>query len=199
MAAPLRILIADDEPLNVLALQSQLEALGHQVVAAAHDGGEAVAMAEQVGPELAILDIRMPDLSGIEAAARIFETSPIPIILVSAYSDPDAVLQAARTPVYQYLVKPVELEDLGPAISVAVTRFSEWIRLRREAGMLEQKLEDRRLIEQAKGILMEVRGLPERDAYRMLQKESQNTNRPMAEVARNVITAHELLAERTRP
>jgi AmiR/NasT family two-component response regulator len=109
------------------------------------------------------------------------------------------VLQAARTPVYQYLVKPVELEDLGPAISVAVTRFSEWIRLRREAGMLEQKLEDRRLIEQAKGILMEVRGLPERDAYRMLQKESQNTNRPMAEVARNVITAHELLAERTRP
>jgi two-component system, response regulator PdtaR len=198
MAAPLKVLVADDEPLNVLALQSQLEALGHEVVGAAHDGDEAIAMAQETGAELAILDIRMPHVSGIEAASRIFQARPIPIILVSAYSDPDAVEQAARTPVYQYLVKPVELEDLGPAISVAVTRFAEWHRLRREAGVLERKLEDRRLIEQAKGILMTVRGLPEAEAYRLLQKESQNTNRPMAEVARNVITAHELLEDRPR-
>jgi two-component system, response regulator PdtaR len=196
MAQTLRILIAEDDSLNAMALRAQLEALGHDVVAVAPDGEDAVRLASETTPDLAILDIRMPRLSGLDAAARIFADRPLPIVLLTGYSDPDAVAQAARLPVYVYLVKPVDGTDLAPAIGVAVQRFADWQRLDREVSELERKLADRKLVERAKGVLMDARGLSEREAYRLLQKESQNRNQPMAEVARTILMADPVLRKR---
>lgn len=198
MAKELRILIAEDDPLNAMALRSQLEAMGHRVIATAHDGEEAVELAAQEQPDLAILDIRMPRLSGLDAAERIFAARPLPLLLLTGYSDPDAVERAARLPVYVYLVKPVSTEDLGPAIAVAARRFEEWQQLTDEAASLEQRIAERKLIERAKGVLMEARGLTEREAYRVLQKESQNRNQPMVEIARTILAADPVLREPPR-
>lgn len=195
MAVPLRILVAEDEALNAVALKSQLEKLGHEVVGPAGTGLEAVELTRSAAVDLAILDIRMPELSGLEAAQEIFELKPIPIILLTGYSDPEYVSGATLAPVFHYLVKPASLEDLAPAISVAWQRFQEWKGYRDEAAELERKIEGRKLIERAKGVLMEVRGLSEREAYRLLQKESQNRNQPMVEIARTVLMADALLRE----
>jgi response regulator NasT len=195
MAPPLRILLAEDEPLNALTLSSQLESLGHHVVGPAADGLEAVQLAADHPVDLAILDIRMPRLSGLDAAAETFRIRPIPIILLTGYSDPELVDRAAHLPVYHYLVKPVLAEDLGPAIAVACARFDEWRRFNAETDRLRQKLEDRKIIDQAKGVLMEARRVSEHEAYRLLQIESQNRNQPMVEIARTVLAADSLLRD----
>ncbi|HEX7050620.1 MAG TPA: response regulator [Longimicrobiales bacterium] len=197
MATPLRILLAEDEALNALALRSQLEALGHQVIGPARNGREAVELAHAEPVDLAILDIRMPELSGLEAASQIVDRRPTPIILLTGYSEPEYVAQATFAPIFHYLVKPVSLEDLMPAIAVARTRFDEWKRFRCEAQALERRLEDRKLVERAKAAIMEARGLPEHRAYRLLQKESQNRNQPMVEVARTILMAEALLRDPT--
>ncbi len=197
MATSLRILVAEDEPLSAMALQAQLEALGHVVIGPAHNGREAVEMARTNPADLAILDVRMPGLSGLEAAHEIARFTELPVILLSGYSDPDMIEEATRAPVFHYLVKPVSMADLGPAIAVAMTRFNEWKEFRGEAEELEHKLEDRKLIEQAKGVIMEARGLPEAEAYRVLQKESQNSNQPMVEIARSIVMSASLLRDQT--
>lgn len=193
MATSLRILVAEDEPLSAMALQAQLEALGHVVLGPAHNGREAVELARGNNVDLAILDVRMPALSGLEAAQEIAGFSIVPVILLSGYSDPDMIDEATRVPVFHYLVKPVSMADLAPAIAVAMSRFHEWQELRGAAVQLEQKLEDRKLIEKAKGVLMEARGVPEAEAYRILQKESQNGNQPMVEIARSILMTDMLL------
>jgi response regulator NasT len=195
MATSLRILVAEDEPLSAMALQAQLEALGHAVIGPAHNGREAVELARANPAELAILDVRMPGLSGLEAAQEIATFKELPVILLSGYSDPQMIDDATRAPVFHYLVKPVSMADLGPAIAVAMTRFHEWQAFRGEAEQLEHKLEDRKIIEQAKGLLMSARGLPEADAYKLLQKESQNRNQPMVEIARSILMAESLLRD----
>ncbi len=193
MPDSLRVLIADDEALHNLALTSHLEALGHEVIATAKNGREAVAMARDNQPDLAILDIRMPVLTGPEAAHQIAADRPIPIIILSAYSDHRTVDQASRAPIFHYLVKPVDPDDLGPAIAVARARFTEWYRARRDRDALQEKLEERKLIERAKGLLMENRGMTERDAYRFLQKTSQERNTPMVDLARKIVLAASLM------
>ncbi len=195
MATSLRILVAEDEPLSAMALQAQLEALGHAVVGPAHNGRDAVELARNTPVDLAILDVRMPGLSGLDAAQEIATIREVPVILLSGYSDPDMIEQATRAPVFHYLVKPVSMADLGPAIAVAMTRFHEWQEYRGEAAELEQKIADRKLVEQAQGLLMEARGLSEADAYKLLQKESQNRNQPMVEIARSILMADSLLRE----
>lgn len=193
MAESLRILIADDEALHNLALTSQLETLGHQVVATATNGREAVELAREVKPDLAFLDIRMPIMTGPEAAHQIAAERPIPIIILSAYSDSRTVEEATRSPVFHYLVKPVDPDDLGPAIAVARARFEDWIEAKRQRDQLEVKLEERKIIERAKGLLMDTRGLSEREAYRFLQKTSQDKNTPMVELAKKILLAAPLL------
>ncbi len=195
MATSLRILVAEDEPLSAMALQAQLEALGHAVVGPAHNGRDAVELARGNPIDLAILDVRMPVLSGLDAAQELAALQDVPVILLSGYSDPDMIEEATRAPVFHYLVKPVSMADLGPAIAVAMHRFQEWKEFRGEAAELEQKIADRKLVEQAKGLLMEARGLSEGDAYKMLQKESQNRNAPMVEIARSILMADSLLRE----
>ncbi len=197
MATSLRILVAEDEPLSAMALQAQLEALGHLVIGPAHNGREAVELARATPADLAILDVRMPALSGLEAAHEIARFAELPVILLSGYSDPELIEEATRAPVFHYLVKPVSMADLGPAIAVAMTRFKEWQAFRGEAEQLEHKLEDRKLIEQAKGVIMEARGLPEAEAYHVLQKESQNRNQPMVEIARSIVLSASLLRDQS--
>jgi len=193
MSDSLRVLIADDEALHNLALTSQLETLGHHVVATATSGREAVELARETQPDLAFLDIRMPTLTGPEAALEIAADRPIPMIILSAYSDARTVDQAIRSPVFHYLVKPVDPDDLAPAIAVARARFGEWLEARRARDELEIRLEERKIIERAKGLLMESRGLNEREAYRFLQKTSQDKNTPMVELARKILLAAPLL------
>ncbi|MBI4545019.1 MAG: response regulator [Gemmatimonadetes bacterium] len=193
MATQLRILVAEDEPLNALALQAQLEALGHEVVGPARNGREAIELARTHSLELAILDIRMPEVSGLEAAREIFRITPIPILLLTGYSDPDFIAQATRSPVFHYLVKPVSLADLAPAISVARNRFQEWLHFTDEAAQIEREIRERKVIEQAKGILIQARGLSEEEALALLNREAENRGLPMAEIARTIVAAHSLL------
>jgi two-component system, response regulator PdtaR len=193
MAESLRFLIADDEALHNLALTSQLEALGHQVVATASNGQEAVELAREKRPDMAILDIRMPVMKGPDAARKIHEGTPIPIIILSAYSDTRTVEEATRSPIFHYLVKPVDPDDLAPAIAVAKARFGEWQQARQEKNFLETKLEERKILERAKGILMESRQMSEQEAYRFLQKTSQDKNTPMIDLAKKILLAAPLL------
>lgn len=196
MADPLRVLIADDEALHNLALTSQIETLGHQVVAAASNGEEAVEMARKHKPDLAFLDIRMPGMTGPEAAQAIARERPIPMIILSAYSDERTVQDAIRAPIFHYLVKPVDPDDLAPAIAVARARFTDWAQTRSQRDELKLKLEERKLIERAKGLIMQTRGLTEPEAYRFLQKASQDKNTPMVDLARKILLAAPLLQQR---
>lgn len=190
---PLRILIADDESIRLLSLRAQLTALGHQVVAEATTGAEAVALAQQTQPDLAILDIKMPVMDGIEAAEQITQMRPIPIILLTAYSESQLVERAARANISAYLMKPVAEEDLLPAITLALARFREFQALRREVADLREALEARKVIERAKGILMRRLNLTEEEAFRRLQRQSQDTNRKLAEVAQAIVLADQML------
>lgn len=195
MAESLRVLIADDEALHNLALSSQLKSLGHEVVAAAKDGEEAVEKARETKPDIAFLDIRMPNMAGPDAARKIFEERPIPVVILSAYSDERTVQEAASAPIFHYLVKPVDSSDLAPAIAVALSRFAEWERTRSERDTLQQKLDERKVIERAKGLLMKSRGLSESEAYRFLQRASQDKNTPMVDLARKIVLAAPLLQD----
>jgi AmiR/NasT family two-component response regulator len=190
---PLRILIADDESIRMMSLRKQLAALGHRVVAEASNGAEAVALAAATQPDLAILDIKMPVVDGIEAAQQITRARPIPIILLTAYNEAELVERAAQANISAYLMKPVAEEDLLPAITLALIRFRQFEALRREVSDLREALEARKIIERAKGILVRRLDLTEEEAFRRLQKQSQDSNRKLAEVAEAIVMADRLL------
>ncbi len=190
MSERLRILIADDEAIRLMTLRTQLRSLGFEVVAEATDGEEAVRLAQEREPDLAILDIKMPGLDGISAAQQILQHRPIPIVLLTAYSEVELVERALETGVFAYLVKPVTEEDLLPAILLARKRFEEFRLLQGEVQDLREALEARKLIERAKGILMKRLGISEQEAFRRMQVQSQKENRKLVEIARAIITAH---------
>lgn len=192
MTGSLRTLIADDEGLRLMSLKAQLEALGHQVIAQATTGEEAVEKARAFRPDVAILDIKMPGMDGIDAAAAITADRPLPIILLTAYSQPDLAERAVAAGVSAYLVKPVSQEDLLPTIALAVSRFQEFQALRQEVKELKEALETRKLVERAKGILMQRLSLTEAEAFRRMQVRSQNENKKLREIAQAIITADAL-------
>lgn len=189
----LRILIADDEAIRVMTLRTQLRALGFEVVAEATNGQEAVDLADRHQPDLAILDIKMPGLDGIAAAREITARRPVPVILLTAYSEPELVERATEAGVFAYLVKPVSEEDLLPTILLARARFEEFRLLRREVEDLREALEARKIIERAKGILMKRLGISEVEAFRRMQVQSQKENKKLVEIARAIVTAHGVL------
>lgn len=189
----LRILIADDEAIRVMTLRTQLRALGFDVVAEATNGREAVELAERHQPDLAILDIKMPELDGIAAAREITARGPIPVILLTAYSEPELVERATEAGVFAYLVKPVSEEDLLPTILLARARFEEFRLLQKEVADLREALEARKVIERAKGILMKRLGISEAEAFRRMQVQSQKENKKLVEIARAIVTAHGVL------
>jgi two-component system, response regulator PdtaR len=182
-----RILIAEDETIIRLDLRSLLEDAGHEVCAEARDGVEAVELAQEHRPELAILDVKMPRLDGIEAARRILEEHPIPIVMLTAYGQDELVSRAVEAGVFGYLVKPFREADLLPAIATARARHEELAELREEADSLAEALAARKAIERAKGILMERDGLSEEDAFKRLRKASQVSGKPLKVVAEALI------------
>lgn len=164
-----------------------LERAGFEVVAEARDGREAVALAAEHRPDLAVMDVKMPELDGIEAARQMLEQRPIPIVMLTAFSEAALVGRAVDAGVFGYLVKPFRESDLLPAIETARARHAELQALRDEAGSLRDALEARKLIERAKGLLMEKDGLSEAEAFARLRGASQRTGRPLREVAEAIL------------
>jgi response regulator NasT len=191
MSRALRIVIADDEPDMRDYFQHVLPRLGHTVVAAAQDGRELVKLCRTTEPDLAITDIKMPELDGIDAAVQIYQDRPIPVILVSAYQDGSLIERAEMDHVMAYLVKPIKQGDLAPSITIAVRRFEQFMTLRRETADLRQALADRKVIEKAKGILMKKGNFDEPEAFRRLQKLASDKNRKLIEIASVILTAEE--------
>lgn len=186
----LRIVIADDEPIILLDLRQMLEELGISVVGEASDGRQAVEKVRQLKPDLAILDVKMPEMDGIEAARLLHEERLAPVILLTAYSDNELIQRAKQAGVYGYLVKPFKQADLMPAIEVALARYQEARELEQQVDDLKETLETRKIIERAKGILMDTYGLREQEAYRRIQVQSMNTRKSMREIAEAIIIAH---------
>jgi Response regulator with putative antiterminator output domain len=187
----MRLLIAEDETIIRLDLRELLERAGFEVCAEARDGLEAVELARKEQPDLAILDVKMPRLDGIEAAKRILAERPIPIVILTAYGQQELIARAVDAGVYGYLVKPFRESDLLPAIETARARHAELMALREEADSLAEALAVRKLVERAKGLLMEKEKLSERDAYARLRKASQLSGKPISVVAEALIATFE--------
>lgn len=181
----MRILIADDESIIRMGLKSMLQQLGHDVWTAVN-GREAIQMASRHEPDLAILDIKMPYTDGLQAARSISQARPIPILLLTAFSEADLVEKATDLPIHGYLIKPIKPEELAAAIAVAYKRFEENRALTQYSKRLEEDLETRKLVEQAKGKLMET-GLSEEKAYRALQLHARNTRQTLRQAAEAVL------------
>lgn len=188
-SAPLRILVAEDETIIRLDLCELLRRSGFDVCAEARDGIEAVELARSERPDIAVLDVKMPKLDGIEAARRILDERPIPIVMLTAYNQQELVSRAVEAGVFGYLVKPFRESDLLPAIETARARHDELATLREEVESLAEALAARKAIERAKGLLMEKEGLSERDAFARLRRASQVSGRPLRVVAEALIAA----------
>ena len=183
----MRILIAEDETIIRLDLRELLERAGFEVCAEARDGAEAVELARAEQPDLAVLDVKMPQLDGIEAARRILDERPIPIVMLTAYGQQELVSRAIEAGVFGYLVKPFRETDLLPAIQTARARYDELSALREEAESLSEALAARKSIERAKGLLMEKEKLTEQEAFARLRRASQVSGRPLKVVADAII------------
>jgi len=182
-----KVLIAEDETLIRLDLRGMLESAGLGVCAEARDGVEAVELAETAEPDIAVLDVKMPRLDGIEAARRILDERPMPIVIVSAFTEQSLVRRAAEAGVYGYLAKPFREEDLLPAIATARARFDQLAAVREQVDSLAEALAARKAIERAKGLLMDAQGLSEQDAFARLRRASQSSGRPMRVIAEAII------------
>ena len=183
----MKILIAEDETLIRLDLRGILERAGFEVCAEARDGLEAVDLARETRPDLAILDVKMPRLDGIDAARQILDERPIPIVVLTAYGQDELVARAVEAGVFGYLVKPFREADLLPAIRAARARHAELAELREEAASLVEALATRKVVERAKGLLMEREGLTEQEAFERLRRASQVSGRPLKVVAEALI------------
>jgi response regulator NasT len=191
MSRSLRIAVADDEPIMCEYLEESLPLLGHEVVATARTGRELVDLCRQTNPDLVITDIKMPDLDGIEAAIAIGQIKPVPVILVSAYHDAELINRAGTGHVQAYLVKPINQADLEATIGIAMQRFEQFQELLKEADDLRQALEDRKVIERAKGLFMEKTSLSEPAAFKRMQKMASAKNVKLVEFAQMILTAEE--------
>ncbi len=186
-----RIIVADDESIVRADLKEMLTGLGYLVVGEAGDGQSALSMARELKPDVVLMDIKMPNMDGIEAAKILTEEQVAPVVLLTAYGQKELVDRAKDAGVVGYLVKPFRETDLMPAIEVALSRFSEFKAVHQEVEDLQNALETRKLVERAKGILMDAQEMDESEAFRKIQKMSMNTRKPMKEVAEAIILAHE--------
>jgi response regulator NasT len=191
----LRIAVADDEPDVRDYFCTFLPALGHHVVGVARTGRELVQQCRDAKPDLVIADIKMPDMDGIEAAAEVCRDRPMPVILVTAYQEPELLDRAGADYVLGYLVKPIKQADLGPAITLAVRRFEQIRSLAKETADLRQALEDRKTVERAKGVVMKRLGVNEPEAYRRINHVSRNKNWKLIDMARHIIRSEEVFQE----
>jgi len=186
-----RVIVADDESIVRMDLREMLESLGYLVVGEVGDGESAVHLSRELKPSIVIMDIKMPGMDGIEAARILTEERIAPVLLLTAYSQQDLVDRAKDAGVMAYIVKPFQESDLAPAIEVALRRWSEFRALEREVEDLKEALETRKLVDRAKGILMDTQGLSEADAFRRIQKTSMDQRKPMKDVAEAIVLANE--------
>ena len=189
---PTRIIIADDEPIQRMDLKDVLTKQGYLVVGEAGDGASAVNLAREIRPDLLIMDIRMPDMDGITAAETLTQEKIAPVLLLTAFGDQQLVERAKEAGVVNYIVKPLRESQVAPAIEVTLARYNEFRTLEKETSSLAEKLETRKVVERAKGLLMEKQGLSEAEAFRKIQRASMNTRKSMREVAEAILLANEM-------
>jgi AmiR/NasT family two-component response regulator len=182
-----RVLIAEDEAIIRLDLKEMLEEEGFEVVGEASDGEAAIRLARERKPDLVIMDIKMPGLDGLSAAERIVSEALAAVLILTAFSQRDLVQRAAQAGAIGYLVKPFQKSDLVPAIEVALARHAELVAVKRESEDLSQQLETRKLVDRAKGKLMDEHGMSEAEAFRHIQKTAMNERRSMRAVAQGVL------------
>jgi response regulator NasT len=187
MAEGLKVLIADDEPIARLDLREMLESLGHDVVGEAADGETALHLARTARPQVVILDIRMPGMDGLEVARRLAEERIAPALILSAYTDQEYIERSKESGCLCYLVKPFRQSDLGPALTMTMALSDRLNSLQGELETLQETLATRKVVERAKGLLMDGHGMKEHDAFRVIQQESMNSRRSMLEVAQEII------------
>ncbi len=188
----MRVLIADDERIVSKGLHEMLEQLGHEVVATVEDGSRAIEACRHHLPDIVLMDIEMRGLDGLEAAREIANDPGTPVIMLTAHGEPDLVEAAIEEGAVQYLLKPVTGPALHAALRVSLAKHHELRGLRQHAEALEASLRERKLVEKAKGILMTRRGMSEADAFKFLQRQSQDRRMPMAKLAESIVQADEM-------
>ena len=186
---PLRIVIADDEAIIRMDLKEMLQEAGHEVVGETANGRRAVAIVRDTRPDLVILDVKMPDMDGVEAARMIAADHLAPVLLLTAFDDAELIQRATEAGVLAYLVKPVSEKSLFPAMEIALSRWRETESLEKELAETRDSLETRKLLDRAKGILMQAHGISEEEAYRRMQRYSMEKRRTLKEVAAAVVRA----------
>lgn len=187
----MRILLVDDESLIRMDMRDLLESQGHEVVGEAKNGVEALLLAKKLAPEVILMDIKMQELDGIQAARQIRHAHLAPVVLLTAYSQDDLVEKAQESGVFGYLVKPVREEQVIPALKMAISRYKEESEMLASVASLEKTLEERKLVSRATGILMEVHGFSEEEAYRRIRSFSMDTGRTLADTCRSIIAGME--------
>jgi AmiR/NasT family two-component response regulator len=196
----MRVLVADDDPLISIGLCERLRSLGHEPIGPAADGGQAVELARQTLPDLYLFDIEMPNLDGLQAAEQLAgEGLRRPVVVVTGVEDPGLIERSIASGVSAYLTKPIDTRELQAAIGLAAARHSEFQELEAEVDRAQQALEDRKLIERAKGLLRTALNLSEHDAFRRLQMTARERNLRLAEVAARIVEQQTLLEPKRKP
>lgn len=189
----LKVIIAEDEQLTRTIIRARLEKLGHTVVAEAENGREAIDVARLYKPDVIIMDIKMPEIDGIEAARIILSEVPCAILFLSSFNEKELIEQASDTGALAYLMKPFRKEDLAPALEIATRRFRQIASQEGEIDRLKDTLETRKLIERAKGILMDRHKMSEEEAFKRIHFQARNQNIKMRDIAQSIITAADLI------
>jgi response regulator NasT len=197
----MRVLVAEDDPLIALGLAERLHSLGHETIGPACDGAEAIELAHANLPDLYLFDIEMPNVDGLEAAARLAEGGlRRPVVVVTGVEDPSLIERSIASGVSAYLTKPVDARELGAAIELAAARHAEFQALEAEVDRAQQALVDRKLVERAKGLLMAALDISEQDAFRRLQLTARERNLRLADVAGRIVEQQSVLEpKRARP
>jgi two-component system, response regulator PdtaR len=196
----MNVLIAEDDPVVALGLTERLRSLGHNPIGPVSDGEQAVAEAKANLPDLYLFDIEMPNLDGLAAAVQLAgEGYRRPVVIVTGVDDPSLIERSIASGVSAYLTKPIDTRELDAALKLAAARHAEFEALEAEVGRAQQALEDRKLVERAKGLLMSALQLSEQDAFRRLQLTARERNLRLAEVARRIVEQQSLLEPKPNP
>ena len=196
----MRVLIAEDDPLIALGLAERLRSLGHEPIGPAADGEQAIELARISTPDLYLFDIEMPNLDGLQAAVQLARDGlRRPVVVVTGVDDPSLIERSIASGVSAYLTKPIDTRELQAALELAAARHAEFQALEGEVGRAQQALEDRKLVERAKGLLMSALGLSEQDAFRRLQLTARERNLRLADVAARIVEQQSLLDPKRKP
>jgi two-component system, response regulator PdtaR len=195
----MRVLVAEDDPLIALALVERVRSLGHEPVGPARDGAEAVELARTTSPDLYLFDVEMPNLDGLEAASQLSDEGlRRPVVIITGVDDDTLIERSIATGVSAYLTKPIETRELQAAIGLAAARHAEFQQLEADVERVQQALEDRKVVERAKGLLMAALDLSEQDAFKRLQQTARERNLRLADVAARIVEQQSLLAPKRK-